>query len=90
MSDEIFNKLKGFISDQGYGYTLPWPFLFKKKEIKRETSLEADLKISGDDSEEFLLAFGKEFNVDVSKFHIGEYFGDEGDQILPSIIRFFR
>jgi len=88
MSDEIFNRLKKFISEQGFGYTLPWPLLFKKKEIKRETTIERGLKITGDDSDEFLIAFGKEFNVDVSKFPIGDYFGDEGDPILPSIIRF--
>ncbi len=89
MSDEIFDRLKKFISEQGFGYTLPWPLLFKKKEIKRETSIEKGLKITGDDSDEFLIAFGKEFNVDVSQFPIGDYFGDEGDPILPAIIRMF-
>jgi len=47
MSDEILNKLKTFISNQGFGYTLPFPFLFKKKEITRETAIEKDLKITG-------------------------------------------
>lgn len=89
MNDEIFNKLKKFVTDQGFGYTLPWPFLFKKKKINRDTSLEDDLKITGDDSDEFLIAFGKEFNVDVSKFPIGDYFGDEGDTILPAITGVF-
>lgn len=90
MTDEIFNKLKIFITDQGFGYTLPWPLLFKRRVIKRETSLEGDLKITGDDADEFLIAFGKEFNVDVNKFPIGDYFGDEGDPLLPAIIRLFK
>jgi hypothetical protein len=89
MSEEIFDKLKDFVFAQGFGYTLPWPFLLKKKEIKKETTLETDLRITGDDSDEFLIAFGKEFNVDVSQFPIGNYFGDEGDPILPAILRFF-
>lgn len=89
MSDEIFNRLKTFISEQGFGYTLPFPFLFKKKEITRETSIERDLRITGDDADEFLIDFGKEFNVDVSQFPIGNYFGDEGDPILPAILRIF-
>ena len=88
MSEEIFDRLKKFISEQGFGYTLPFPLLFKKKEIKRETAIEKDPGITGDDSDEFLIAFGKEFNVDVSQFPIGNYFDDEGDPILPAIIRF--
>lgn len=87
MNDEILERLKAFIYDQGLGYTFPFPFLFKKKLISRNTQLEGDLKITGDDSDEFLLAFGKEFNVDIKNFRIGDYFGDEGDPILPSIIR---
>ena len=87
MSDQILDRLKAFIYDQGLGYTLPFPFLFKRKVISRDTKLEGDLKITGDDSDEFLIAFGKEFNVDVINFRIGEYFGDEGDPILPTIIR---
>jgi len=46
------------------------------------------LNITGDDADTFLISFGKEFNIDVSEFPIGDYFGDEGDTILPSIIRF--
>jgi hypothetical protein len=88
MSSEIFNKLKVFVWEQGLGYTYPFPLLFKKKQITRETAIEKDLGITGDDADEFLIAFGKEFNVDVNQFSIGDYFGDEGDPILPAIIRF--
>lgn len=49
--------------------------------------LEKDLGITGDDSEDFLIAFAKEFNVDVSKFPVGDYFKDEGDPLFPSARR---
>lgn len=87
MNDEILERLKAFIYNQGLGYTLPFPLLFKRKSISRDTQLEGDLKITGDDSDEFIVAFGKEFGVDVKNFRIGDYFGDEGDPILPAIIR---
>jgi hypothetical protein len=86
MSDEILNRLKLFITEQGFGYTLPWPLLFKKREIKRETTLEGDLKIYGDDSDEFFMSFGKEYNVDVSQFPIGDYFSNEGSHLLLWLI----
>ena len=87
MGNEIFEKIKKFIYRYGYGYTLPFPLLFKKKNITRDTLLEKDLGITGDDADEFMLRFGKEFNINISQFEIGNYFGDEGDPILPAIIR---
>ncbi len=33
-------------------------------------------------------AFGEEFNVDLGKFPIGDYFSDEDDSILPAITKF--
>ena len=89
VNNETLNKLTEFIFEQGFGYTLPFPLLWKKKKITRETEVENDLGIYGDDADEFLIDFGKEFSVDVSQFPIGEYFSDEGDFILPAIIRSF-
>ncbi len=60
-----------------------------KKEIDRDTALEFDLGITGDDASELLLEYSKKFNVDVSNFNMAVYFLPEGDTILPSIIRFF-
>lgn len=51
--------------------------------------MEEDLRITGDDADEFLIEFGKIFSVDVSNFPVGDYFGDDGDSILPAIIRMF-
>src|SRR5262245_44890368 len=87
MDEELFEKLKKFIYEQGFGYTLPFPLLIRKKPITKEMSIERDLKVTGDDSDDFLIAFGKEFNVDVSHFRIGDYFQDERNKILPGIVR---
>lgn len=80
MENEVFNKLKIFVLDES---------TVDDEEITRETEIEDDLGIYGDDADDFLIKFGKVFNVDVSQFPIGNYFSDEGDIILPAIIRFF-
>ncbi len=86
MSDEIFNRLKKFVIESGWGYVLP---SLKEREVNNETRVKEDLKINGDDADDFLIAFGKEFNVEVSKFKVDEYFDGEGDPILSAIIRMF-
>lgn len=57
--------------------------------IVRETCLEKDLGITGDDAAEFLLEYSQKFGVDVSNLNLRKYFTAEGDTILPAIIRFF-
>lgn len=59
------------------------------EEVTLEAKMESDLGISGDDAVEFIVAFGKEFNVDISRFRAADYFSPEGDVILPAIIRAF-
>jgi acyl carrier protein len=51
--------------------------------------MENDLGIRGDDAMDFIIAFGTEFNVDISDFMAADYFSPEGDSILPAIIRMF-
>jgi acyl carrier protein len=80
MTDIIFNKIKKFTTNQA-GVI--------EDKITEYSSLEKDLGIYGDDAVEFIVAFGREFNVDVSKFMAVKYFSPEGDVILPSIIRLF-
>jgi hypothetical protein len=87
MNNLLFDRIREFITDQGFGYTLPFPFLFRKKLITREMALERDLKITGDDADEFLVAFGKEFAVDVSNFPFSDYFDSEGDKLISSTIK---
>lgn len=57
--------------------------------ILRETCLEKDLGMTGDDAVEFLLEYSKKFDVNISGLDIRKYFTPEGDTILPAIIRFF-
>ena len=80
MDTEVFNKLKTFTLSQA---------AVEGKEVTKSASLEDDLGVSGDDAVEFIIAFGKQFNVDVSKFMAADYFSPEGDVILPALIRFF-
>lgn len=77
--DELFSKLKDFVIKQS---------CVNDEEITLETTLGDDLGVSGDDAVEFIIAFGKEFNVDVSHFKAANYFEPEGDVILPSVLRF--
>jgi acyl carrier protein len=79
MSDETFDKLKAFVIEEA---------AVDAEEVTKEAKIEEDLGIYGDDAVEFMIAYGKVFNVDVSKFMAGEYFDAEGDWILPAIIRF--
>ncbi|MBC7485864.1 MAG: DUF1493 family protein [Cytophagaceae bacterium] len=60
-----------------------------REELIDETSLEGDLSVYGDDAVELIVAFGKEFHVDVSNFMAADYFSAEGDPVLPAIINFF-
>lgn len=80
MSEEVLNKIKKFAVKQA---------AVEEEEITENASIEDDLGVYGDDAIEFIIAFGKEFNVDVSKFMAADYFSPEGDVILPAIIRFF-
>lgn len=80
MSDEIFDRLKAFVVKEAG---------VDDEEVTRGAAIEEDLGIYGDDAVELLLAYGKIFNVDVTKFMAADYFSGEGDPILPAIIRMF-
>jgi len=80
MNDEVFEKIRLMVIDKMGKY---------RKPLVRDTTLEKDLGVSGDDAVEFLLDFGKEFNVDMSNFDIKKYFFPDGDSILPAIVRLF-
>jgi acyl carrier protein len=76
--EEIFERLKKFVIKQRWEYDFP---------LTKDTTVEEELKITGDDAVDFLIAYGKNFNVDVSHFMAADYFDGEGDVILPAIIR---
>ena len=46
--------------------------------LNRETKLEDDLGITGDDAVDFFDKFSKEFNVDLSALDLQRYFESEG------------
>ena len=80
MEEEIFIKIKKFtVYHSGVD----------EKKVRQDASIECDLGITGDDAVDFIIAFGRDFNVDVSRFMAADYFNPEGDIILPTIIRFF-
>lgn len=77
MEIEIFEKIKQFIVNQVGEECLP---------ITRETELRKHLKLDGDDADEFLIAFGKTFSVDISQFPIGDYFNSEGNVLWFALV----
>jgi acyl carrier protein len=56
-------------------------------EVTRDTLLQDDLGVYGDDALELLIAFSNKFNVDISMFPIDDYFKGEGltFTLLPTI-----
>lgn len=80
MNDEIFEKIKKFTRKESFVNDVM---------LTRETKLEADLGISGADGVEFVLAYGKAFNVNVSNFMAGDYFEAEGGQFISKIAELF-
>lgn len=78
MDDVLFMNIVDLIETKMGRYNLP---------ITRETCLEKDLGITGDDAVELLVEYSARFNVDVSKLDLSKYFTPEGDTILPAILR---
>ena len=64
----LFTELVSFIRKQSGEDKMP---------ITRETSIEDDLGITGDDAYDLIIAFGKKYNIDVSGFIFTKYFNDE-------------
>ncbi len=78
MNETIFDKLKVFVIEQA---------AVEAEEVTRNARIEDDLGVYGDDAVDLLIAYGKVFNVDITKFMAADYFTGEGDTILPGIIR---
>ena len=57
-----------------------------KFELNRNTSLEKDIGLTGDDAVEFMLEYSKNFKVDLSLFEISKYFYPEGDAFLSDLV----
>jgi hypothetical protein len=78
MKTDTFELLKKFVIRERWDYNFP---------LDENTTIEKDLRITGDDVDEFFIAFAKEFNVDISKFAAGDYFEDEGVDFLGEVAR---
>lgn len=78
----LSTKLKAFIESQiGSKYA---------QHISDTTLLQDDLQIYGDDAADLIVAFAKEFNVDISQFNISLYFSPEGDiYLIPFLKKIF-
>ena len=82
MKEKVFSDLVDFIHKQTGSYDVP---------ITKETSLENDLGITGDDGEDLIIAFGRKYNVNITNFYFTKYFYPE-PQILstPKEIKMLR
>lgn len=79
--ENISEEMKKFVNEIRGGYTF---------DLTKDTKLQEDLNIWGDDAVEFIENFGGNFNVDISEFDFNKYFKPEGDMILSSIVNLFR
>jgi len=76
-NNTLSEDIKGFISEQTG---------ISAKRISKNSRLEKDLKIYGDDAFELIKAYSKRFDVDVSEFNIANYFSPEGGTFLYRLI----
>lgn len=65
---DTFTELASFLRDQIREYKIP---------ITRETLLEDDLGVTGEDGDELIMNFSKKYNVDIAGFDFRKYFYDE-------------
>jgi acyl carrier protein len=61
-----------------------------KMKLKMESRMFHDLGVDGDDAGEFIVAFSKRFDVDISDFIFNDYFGNEGCNPFALFISLFN
>lgn len=59
----------------------------KPSKIHKDSLLEKDLGLYGDEAGDFLTAYSKRYNVDISQFPFSTYFNPEG---MPLMRGFFN
>ena len=79
MDDLFLNKLRHLLETERWG--------FGKIDIQRSTRIEQDLQLTGCDAVEFIVTFGKEFDVDVSGFMANDYFEPEGICLIDILFK---
>ncbi len=77
---DTLNRIYAMIEDET-GYP--------KHKITLKTRLYQDIKIDGDDAEEFLYKYSEEFKVDMSSFDFNCYFNDELFDSISILKSFF-
>jgi acyl carrier protein len=68
-------------------------FLFEQRGsysiiLNHSTELENDLKITGDDAYDFMVAYSNRFNVKISKINLSEYFVSENSLSMYGLVLF--
>lgn len=58
--------------------------------LTRQTNLVDDLGLDGDDADEFMAAYAKQFNVEAGDFQYSDYFGPEGFNLIGSVLDLIR
>jgi hypothetical protein len=79
MNNDVFDEIKRFVIEKRGRF---------KKGLTRETQLEGDLKITGDDSDEFFKDFSERFEVDIDNLDLSQYFAPEGSFSLYRLLFF--
>jgi hypothetical protein len=73
-AENRFNELISFVRSQIGEYDMS---------ITRESLIENDLGVTGEDASDLIMAFGKKYQIDISKFNFKKYFNDEPLIFLP-------
>lgn len=73
MNNTLSNEVIEFVYKQRWKY---------KIKLTRDTVLEDDLKITGDDANDFMKSFFNEFDIEIRNFESGTFFGDDGFSLI--------
>ena len=68
MNENTYDKIKIFVSQK---------CAVSIQELSPQTQLTKDMGLDGDDAVDFMEAFSKEFDVDLSEFEFSKHFGPE-------------
>jgi len=84
MNHVTIDDIVRFVVEQ-VGPFPPW-----RKPLTRESVIDVDLKINGDDAKELMIAFFKRFNVDPGNFRFDNYFDAEAVQLHKALLGLVR
>ena len=84
MNHVTIDDIVRFVIEQA-GPFEPW-----RKPLARESVIDVDLKIDGDDAKELMVAFFKRFNVDPGNYEFDNYFEAEAVQLHKALLGLFQ